>query len=82
MICRSMGEIKTKALNLFNHKVAALCSDVDSNKVLNAVSASKLPPAIENKGNFAIYRRQSILTKFKIYQHTFSRTLEASEVVL
>lgn len=82
MICRSMGEIKTKALNLFNHKVAALCSDVDSNKVLNAVSASKLPPAIENKGNFAIYRRQSILTKFKIYQHTFSRTLEATEVVL
>ena len=64
-----------------NHRIAGLLTKdamffIETNKV------EKLPDENKDAGLFAIYEYGTTLTKFRIYQHNFTRTLKAREVVI
>ena len=52
--------------------------DTLSLKVLDNQKAKSLP----NSGNFGIFKVGNIETKFKLYQHEFSRKLADKELTL
>lgn len=80
LICKESGELPTSILNLCQHRIAAKCGDKDSSKFLDSMQATKLPQPTD--GIFALYRYGSKVTKFKIYQHTFTTELESREVFI
>jgi hypothetical protein len=77
-ILRQLKDFQTGMLNSFNHKICAKCGESDSYKMLESSRAAKLP----STQGFAIYAYGSATSKFKVYQHTFSRELEKRELVL
>ena len=60
----------------FNHIIGAKGPEDASYKLLSNGRLSKLPDDL----GFAIYAYGSATQKFKIYQHTFSRQVEAREL--
>lgn len=76
LIMRDKGEVTSTIYPLFKHKICALCSEAISLRIMDNTSGNKLP----NQGTFAIYKRGNEVTKFKIYQHTFSRKLADKEL--
>lgn len=78
LIIRNKGELANSTFTLFKHKICALTDDTVSIKLLDNSKGTKMNP----KGGFAIYKVGQQETKFKIYQHTFSRKLADKELTL
>lgn len=64
-----------------NHRICGAMIK-DAMFFINTVKVEKLPNKSENNGVFAMYEYGSTLAKFRIYQHTFTRTIKEREVVL
>ena len=64
-----------------NHRVCGLIPK-DSYFFIEDNRVEKLPDASKGAGLFAIYEFGTQKNKFRIYQHTFSKTLKSREVVL
>ena len=79
-LCRELGNLPNFVLNACSHRIAGKCGEKESNKFIDSLRASKLPPSKE--GVFAIYMYGSETTKFKVYQHKFTRELESRTVMI
>ena len=64
-----------------NHRIGAFLPK-DAMFFIETPKVEKLPDANKDAGLFAIYEYGSNTTKFRIYQHEFTRKLKAREVVI
>ena len=75
-IYKGFKEFPNFILSNCNHRICAKTTGDGSYKVMGNSRAEKLPDSL----GFAIYQYGSTIEKFKIYQHTFSKTLKEREL--
>lgn len=64
-----------------NHRICGLMPK-DSAFFIETGKVEKLPDAGKDAGLFAFYEFGTTLTKFRIYQHTYTKTIKSREIVL
>lgn len=69
-------EVPSAFLSLFNHIICARGPEDAAYKFMGDGRMTKLPDTL----GFALYKYGSATQKFKIYQHTFTREVEAREL--
>lgn len=79
--CREKGELPRMLPVACNHRIVGLMPK-DCFFFCESPKPEKLPDASKDSGLFAIYEFGTNLSKFRIYQHTYTRTLKSREVVL
>lgn len=77
---RELGSMPSFVYNACSHRIAGKCGEKESVKYIDSTRANRLPPSKD--GVFAIYRYGSETTKFKVYQHKFTRELESRTVMI
>jgi len=75
---QSHREINNATKAIINHMICAKGTEDASYSFLNSTRAYKLPDTL----GFAVYAYGSDSSKFKIYQHTFTRKAEEREIKL
>lgn len=78
LLMKSKSEVSTRVYPLFKYRLAALCDEGLSLRVLESTKGNKLP----DSGAFALFKMGNEEKKFKIYQHEFSRKLADKELSL
>lgn len=68
--------------NACNHKVVGLLPKDSAFFCENSTKAEKLPDSSKDVGLFALYEFGKQLTKFRIYQTTFTKQIESRDIVL
>lgn len=82
LLCKEKGEMPRAIPGACNHHIVGLLTSKDSGHFSNSTKCEKLPDATKGAGLFAIYEYGVNETKFRIYQHTFTRELKSREVVI
>lgn len=81
-LCKEKGEMPRAIPNACNHHIVGMLTAKDSSNFSNSSKCEKLPDATKKAGLFAMYEYGANESKFRIYQHTFTRTIKSREVVL
>lgn len=82
LICKEKGEMPRALPGACNHRIVGMLTSKDSGHFSNSTKCEKLPDATKKNGLFALYEYGANETKFRIYQHTFTRTIKSREVVI
>lgn len=80
-VCKEKLELQRMVPAACNHRIGAFLPK-DAMFFIETPKVEKLPDANKDAGLFAIYEYGSNTTKFRIYQHEFTRKLKAREVVI
>lgn len=64
-----------------NHRICGLMPK-DAAFFIETTKVEKLPDASKDAGLFAMYEFGTTLTKFRIYQHKYTKTIKSREIVL
>lgn len=81
LFTRMAETIPPKTRNFINHRIAAKCTEKSAFAAVDDQRPQKLPRG-DQDGYFAIYKYSDEEYKFKIYQHTFARSIESRSVVM
>lgn len=79
--CREKGELPRMLPIACNHRIVGLMPK-DCFFFCESTKPEKLPDASKDAGLFAIYEFGTNLSKFRIYQHTYTKVIQSREVVL
>lgn len=79
--CREKGELPRMLPIACNHRIVGLMPK-DCFFFCESPKPEKLPDASKDAGLFAIYEFGTNLSKFRIYQHTYTRVVKSREIVL
>lgn len=83
MCCREKLDLQRNIAAACKHKVCGMMTQgAGSIYFIDCPKVEKLPTASKNAGLFAIYQYGSTEQKFRIYQHTYTRTIESREIVI
>lgn len=80
-VCKEKLELPRIIPSACNHRIGGFLTK-DAMFFINTPKVEKLPTASKDAGLFAIYEYGADVTKFRIYQHEFTRKLKAREVVI
>lgn len=78
LVVKNTRDLSSQVQRAFNHKIVSKTSSDESYRVLDSKEAESLPASL----GFAIYAYTSRISKFKIYQHTFTKQLISRELIL
>lgn len=78
LFIKSKGELASSVFSAFKYKIGCLMDEQLSYRIVDSAKCNKLP----NTGNFGIFKVGNNESKFKIYQHEFSRKLADKELTL
>lgn len=78
MVVKNTRDMSSQIQRAFNHKIVSKTSSDESYRLIDSKEAEALPQTL----GFALYAYTSRISKFKIYQHTFTKQLIARELVL
>jgi hypothetical protein len=76
-VSRTLTDLPRPTYQSCNHCVCCKSSDAESDRIVGSTCA-----ALFKENGFGAYSRNGVVQKFKLYQHTFKRQIEASEITL
>lgn len=83
MCCREKLDLQRNIAAACKHRVCGMMTQGGGSiYFIDCPKVEKLPTASKSAGLFAIYQYGSTENKFRIYQHTYTRTIESREIVI
>ena len=83
LCCREKLDLQRNIAAACKHRVCGMMTQGGGSiYFIDCPKVEKLPTASKSAGLFAIYQYGSTENKFRIYQHTYTRTIESREIVI
>lgn len=81
MCCKDKMDLPRSIPQTCNHRIGAMLPK-DGNFFIETPKVEKLPDKAKDAGLFAFYEFGTSLSKFRIYQHTFTKKVKSREIVI